>query len=151
MYTFLFRFCRSTRDSIAQFCFLKKLVNSLITAMKLSKDRISNNRGHLKKSFVQPQVHFHLPGRGQGHHGGHQQPLGWFFSLVAHFFFKKVRVLGPKTTFGAKKTVQNKCQKRPMTMSMGSVPQGLGPHLCHEEVGWRKTILKLKICIFFIK
>ena len=40
---------------------------------------------------------------------------------------------------------------RLIAMPMGSMPHGLGPHLHHEMIGWPKTIIKLKILIFFIK
>ena len=70
-------------------------------------------------------------------------PFGSCFSQKTYYFGSKYSIFGQKTVKNAK--------KRSMTTLIGRVPQGLGLHLCHEEVGWPKTTLKLKIWIFFIK
>ena len=65
-----------------------------------------------------------------------------FFSEIFQFWVQRLH-FWPKNS--------SKCQKRPMTMPMGSVPLGLGPHLCHGRIGWPKTIFKLKILKKVIK
>ena len=42
--------------------------------------------GHFFLNVIHPQGHFGPSVRGKGHHGHHQQPLGWIFDLFGQFF-----------------------------------------------------------------
>ena len=103
VHTFLLRFCRIKRDFLPSLFYWKRLVYSLGLVLKKEKTKYLRTYCQKFQKSVQPQGHFHPSSRGQGHHGGHQQPLVWFFNLFAQFFLKKLKVLGPKTPFVAKK------------------------------------------------